>query len=271
MILKVGIWGGNSCGEARLDYETAGNNSEYRARGQERMQVCSVERGPSHFLGYSGVEHTGGPQSPTLLPTFLNLIYCNFTFSQSSCCFPNQNKLWDIVWTGELGFPGGSDGKEPACNVGDPGSIWVGKISWRREWLPTPVFLPGESCEQRSLTGYSPWGHKQSDTTEQLSTHKNADGYEWRTEHLAEGILTWRLVQHCGPGSQPFSIDLRLFQYPYAQRQSTENTHLLGSASKLLGSWQWWDPLVSAFFFFFQSVLLISILGIIFPKLRIQD
>ena len=35
-----------------------------------------------------------------------------------------------------------------------------------RKWQPTPVFLPGESHEQRSLAGYSPWGHKQSDTTE---------------------------------------------------------------------------------------------------------
>ena len=43
---------------------------------------------------------------------------------------------------------------------------WVGKISWRREWQPTPVFLPGESHGQRSLAGYSPWGHKESDTTE---------------------------------------------------------------------------------------------------------
>ena len=43
---------------------------------------------------------------------------------------------------------------------------WVGKISWRREWLPTPVFLPGELHAQRSLLGYSPWNHKESDTTE---------------------------------------------------------------------------------------------------------
>ena len=43
---------------------------------------------------------------------------------------------------------------------------WVRKITWRREWLPTPVFLPGEFHEQRSLVGYSPWGHKESDTTE---------------------------------------------------------------------------------------------------------
>ena len=45
---------------------------------------------------------------------------------------------------------------------------WVGKIPWRRKWQPTTVFLPGESHEQRSLVGYSPWGHKESDMTEQL-------------------------------------------------------------------------------------------------------
>ena len=48
---------------------------------------------------------------------------------------------------------------------------WVGKIPWRRKWQPTPVFLPGKSHGQRSLVGYSPWGHKESDMTEQL-THK---------------------------------------------------------------------------------------------------
>ena len=43
-------------------------------------------------------------------------------------------------------FPGGSDGKESACNVGDMGSIpGLGRHPWRREGQPTPVFLPGES------------------------------------------------------------------------------------------------------------------------------
>ena len=45
----------------------------------------------------------------------------------------------------------------------------VGKIPWRRDWLPTPVFLPGEFHGQRSMAGYSPWGHKELDTTEQLT------------------------------------------------------------------------------------------------------
>ena len=39
-------------------------------------------------------------------------------------------------------------------------------ISWRKKWQPTPLFLPGEPHGQRSLVGYSPWGHKESDTTE---------------------------------------------------------------------------------------------------------
>ena len=41
----------------------------------------------------------------------------------------------------------------------------------RKEWQPTPVFLPGKSHGQRSLAGYSLWGRKESDMTEQLSTH----------------------------------------------------------------------------------------------------
>ena len=46
---------------------------------------------------------------------------------------------------------------------------WVGKIPWGREWQPTLVVLPGEFHEERSLVGYSPWGHKESDTTERLT------------------------------------------------------------------------------------------------------
>ena len=39
---------------------------------------------------------------------------------------------------------------------------WVGKISWRRAWQPTPVFVTRESHEQKSLQGYTPWGHKET-------------------------------------------------------------------------------------------------------------
>ena len=45
---------------------------------------------------------------------------------------------------------------------------WVRKMLKRREWVPTLVILPEEFHGQRSLIGYSPWGHKESDTTERL-------------------------------------------------------------------------------------------------------
>ena len=54
---------------------------------------------------------------------------------------------------------------------------WVGKIPWRRQWQPTPVLLPGESHGGRSLVGYSPWGHKELDTTERL--HSLTLPYSW--------------------------------------------------------------------------------------------
>ena len=67
-------------------------------------------------------------------------------------------------------FPGGSDRKEPACRCRGPRfNPRVREIPWRREWLPPPVFLPGEFHRQRTLAGYSPRGHKDSDTTGRLT------------------------------------------------------------------------------------------------------
>ena len=64
-----------------------------------------------------------------------------------------------------------------AQTVNNLPSMWeigVQSLGWedplRREWQPSPVFLPGEFHGQRSLAGYSPWGHKDVDTTEQLTT-----------------------------------------------------------------------------------------------------
>ena len=60
-----------------------------------------------------------------------------------------------------------SSGKESACQCRrcrfNP---WVKKIPWRRAWLPTPVYLPGESHRQRHLAGYCPWGLTRLNTTE---------------------------------------------------------------------------------------------------------
>ena len=55
------------------------------------------------------------------------------------------------------------------CRCGfDP---WIRKIRWRREWPPTPAFLPGESHGQRGLAGHSPQGHQESDAPERLNRH----------------------------------------------------------------------------------------------------
>ena len=48
---------------------------------------------------------------------------------------------------------------------------FLAKRKWRRKWQPTPVFLPGKSHGLRILVGYSPWGLKESDTTERFHFH----------------------------------------------------------------------------------------------------
>ena len=76
---------------------------------------------------------------------------------------------WSDLAQWKEGFPGGASGKESVCQCRgcrrhgfDP---VVAKIPWRREWQPAPVFLPGEF---HGLAGYSPWGYKESDTTDSL-------------------------------------------------------------------------------------------------------
>ena len=74
----------------------------------------------------------------------------------------------DITLAIHMGFPGGSDGKESAVQETQVQSLgW--EVRRRREWLPIPVFLPGEFHGQRSLVGYHSWGHKELDTTEWLT------------------------------------------------------------------------------------------------------
>ena len=85
-----------------------------------------------------------------------------------------------------MGFPGRSEGKESAFNAGDMGLIpWLRRSPWRREWQLTTVFLPGDFHGQRRLVGYSPWGHKESATTEQL-THTYTEKYSKKIVHSPE-------------------------------------------------------------------------------------
>ena len=74
---------------------------------------------------------------------------------------------FNIISCVQVSFPGGSEVKASACNAGDLGLIpGSGRSPWRRNWQPTPLFLPGESPGQRSLVGYSSQGRKESDVTE---------------------------------------------------------------------------------------------------------
>ena len=49
------------------------------------------------------------------------------------------------------------------------------KTPWRKEWLPSPVLLPGESYGQRSLVDYSPWGRKELGMTKQLTCREKPE------------------------------------------------------------------------------------------------
>ena len=84
---------------------------------------------------------------------------------------------WGISWTEEL--DGCQKCRRPMFYP------WVENIPWSRKWLPTTVFLPKEFHGQRSLAGYSPWSHKELDTTE-LLTHTHVLYGKW---HLSSVFL----------------------------------------------------------------------------------
>ena len=74
------------------------------------------------------------------------------------------------------------------------------EAGWRREWQPTPVFLPGEFRGQRSLAGYGSWGRKELDTTEWLTLHSGGRGDQ---EQGASSFGAWwgLFVVHRWPSS----------------------------------------------------------------------
>ena len=144
---------------------------------------------------------------------------------------------FDITTLPKVGFRGGSDCKESACQCSRPRfNPWVRKIPWRREWLRTP----GESHGLRSLAGYSSWGCKESDMTEWLTPSLSMDvylfikflnfilGYSWLTTqqrdsaiHIQVSILPRipfpsRLPQSslCYTEDYPFTIKQRVHVYP---------------------------------------------------------
>ena len=109
---------------------------------EEEMATCSSilaweipwteESGRLQAMGLQRVGHDWVIKQQLFFPIIINYTTASLGAQQSRICLQCRSCR-------RLGF--------------DP---WVGKIPWRRAWLPTPVFLPGESHEQRSLAGYSP-------------------------------------------------------------------------------------------------------------------
>ena len=95
---------------------------------------------------------------------------------------------------------------------------WVGKIPWRRKWQSTPVLLPGKSHGQRSLVGYSPWGRKESDTTERLHFPFTLN-ILWHCFSLG---LEWKLTFSSPVATAEFSIFASILSAALSQ------CHLLG-------------------------------------------
>ena len=95
----------------------------------------------------------------------------------------------------------------------------MGKIPWRREWLPTSVFLPGEFHGQRNLVGSSPWGCEESDTTEQLILKRN--------------LLYARHFSKCSASIK--SLNLMIVKYHYWSHFTDEETETENSRSHFIG------------------------------------
>ena len=116
------------------------------------------------------------------------------------CCYIKIRARADNFWNSSdsKGFPCDPvGGKEPACQCRRHGfNPWVGKISLRRKWQSTPVFLPGESHGQRILVGYSLWGCKARDMTSLLNNNNNsfliAFGKYWLFFFLT--LVLWVLI-----------------------------------------------------------------------------
>ena len=79
-----------------------------------------------------------------------------------------------LSYNPSMDFPGGISGEESTCQYRRHKKrgfgLWIRDIPWRRKWQPTLLFSSGESHGQKSLEGCSPWGYKESGTTELLST-----------------------------------------------------------------------------------------------------
>ena len=141
--------------------------------------------------------------------------------------------------TGIHGLPRWLSDKEPACQCWrrkkfefDP---WVGKIPWKRAWQPTIVFLPGESpWTERSLTGYSPWGHKVGHNWAPKHTQQHP---HFRSQRLGSWCHVWSGVKY----KQLWGMLLRqLGKYGYV-----DTCFRICLMVLTLMLWLWWRQLSS--------------------------
>ena len=104
-------------------------------------------------MGSQRVRHDFATKPPSTF-LYIYLSICLYLIFHLCICISIYSRIY-------RDFPGGSVGKESSCPWKRCGfHPWVRKFPWRRKWLPTPEFLPGNSRGERSLAGYRPWGHK---------------------------------------------------------------------------------------------------------------
>ena len=116
---------------------------------------------------------------------------------------------------------------------------WVGKIPSRRQWQPTPVVLPGEFHGQSSLVSYSPWGHKESDTTEWLTLSLSLKNHVWEKCHWSPITMSsdiyWPAKSECH-----HPVNVLFTMKPEVQRKlevSCPSSHLLLLINEELCDW----------------------------------
>ena len=158
------------------------------------------EPGELQFMGSQGVRHNWGTN--THIRVYIYKCICQ-------------------------GFSRSTSTKKPACQCRrckicgfDPG---VGKIPWKRAWQPTLVFLPGEFHGQRSLVGYSPWGH-------------------WVGHNWATSLSLWRIGEGNGNPLQCSCLENHRdggawWAAIYGVTQSRTQLNRLSSSSSIFRKW----------------------------------
>ena len=159
-------------------------NSRDKAPGRVASKESTKPQPDLHTVCRPEDKPPSGPEAEdSSFPTMSGPDLCTFISTQPLTSSPSllPRKDNSLIRTSQSlekgGFPGGPDSKESVCNAGDLSSIpGLGRPPQGREWLLTPVFLPGESHGQRSLVGYSPWGRRELDMTEWLTLSLSGEG-----------------------------------------------------------------------------------------------